>query len=186
MGRIGGIAIAVAAGLMLAAPAFACMPMPPPPMPAPAAGTSAADVAALELAWGQSYAASRALEDRDWQVKQQARLFDEATRVVIVRYDREEKTRGMPKEFAYMNGQPQVVVKPLRWVKGEADAGELRIGMGEAPPCGQMRAQDAFNGKPGDVFLVYLAGTKAQPEMMQALKLDRIIEPRTLAALNAR
>ncbi len=181
MGRFGGIGIAVAAGLMLAAPALACMPMPPPPMPVPAAGTSAADVAALELAWGQSYAASRALEDREWQLKQQASLFDMAKSLVIVRYDRAATTgKGDA-------AQTVAVLKPLRWVKGEGASTEMKLGMREPAPCGQMRGHAAYYGKPGEVFVAYLSGNVLRDkDVLEVYAIDRIMDPRTLAALNAR
>ena len=52
MNRLGRIGIMGAAALALTAPAFACSIMPPPPPPEAPAGTSAADIAALNLAWG--------------------------------------------------------------------------------------------------------------------------------------
>jgi hypothetical protein len=49
-----------------------------------------------------------------------------------------------------------------------------------------MIGHDAFYGKPGEVFLVYLNGNKVEQQyMLEALAIDRIIEPRTLAALIA-
>ena len=173
----GVLALAVAS---MSAPAFACSPMPYPPPPSPPAGASAADVAALDLAWIQSHVASRAVEDRAWQLKQQARLFDEARSIAVVRYDREDKISGMPKQFDYMNGNPVSILKPVRWVKGKGSPGELTLGMGNPPPCGQIPAHDAFYGKPGEVFLVYLAD---DGHVMEGFRLEKIAEPRSLAAL---
>jgi hypothetical protein len=81
-----------------------------------------------------------------------------------------------------MNGQPLAVLKPIRWIKGSGPSAEINLGSSMAPPCGQMTGQDALYGKPGDVFLVYLSGG-AQPTVLEAYLLDRIIEPRTIAAL---
>ena len=52
--------------------------------------------------------------------------------------------------------------------------------MGNPPPCGQIPAHDAFYGKPGEVFLVYLAD---DGHVMEGFRLEKIAEPRTLAAL---
>lgn len=177
--RTGIVAAAMAAGL--AAPAIACPP-PPPPAPAPklAAGASPADQAASDRAWNDAHYRLRAEEGRAWTLKQQARLFDEANTIAIVRYDRAGKVSGMPKEFDYMNGDPLAIVKPVRWVKGQGSQAELTLGGGNAPMCGQIPAHDAFYGSPGDVFLIYLA---ADGHVLEGYKLDRIIEPRTLAAL---
>ncbi len=184
MNRFGRFAIVAAAALSMAAPALACSPVPfPPPPPAPA-GTPQADVDALAMAWSAAHGLKYAEENRDWKLKQQVRLFDEAGALVLVRYVREDKTKGLPKEFDYMNGQPMAVLKPIRWIKGSGASAEINIGSSMPPPCGQMTGQDALYGKPGDVFLVYLSGG-AQPTLMEAYSLDRIIDPRTIAALTA-
>ena len=141
-----------------------------------------ADADALAFAWGKAHGLKYAEENRDWAMKQQARLFDEAGAIVIVRHVREDVTRGAPKEFDYMNGQRMAVVKPVRWVKGSGSPAEINIASSQPPPCGQMTGHDAIYGKPGDVFLVYLSPDKS---LMQAYALDRIIEPRTIAALTA-
>lgn len=165
-----------------AAPALACSPLPPPPVPAPPAGASKADAWALEQAWGQAHAAIRAQEDAAWRLKQQIRLFDEAKNIAVVRYVREGKISGMPKEFDYMNGDPIAILKPVRWVKGKGSQDELSVGSGYAPPCGQIPAHDAFYGKPDEAFLIYLAD---DGHIMEGFRIDRIAEPRTLAALTA-
>jgi hypothetical protein len=185
MNRLGRIGVATALAMALgafASPAFACSIMPPPPPPIQAAGTPQADVDALAMAWGKAHGLKYAAENRDWAMRQQVRLFDEAGALVLVRYVREDKTKGLPKEFDYMNGQPMAVLKPIRWIKGSGGSAEINIGSSMPPPCGQMTGQDALYGKPGDVFLVYLSGG-AQPTVMEGYSLDRIIEPRTIAAL---
>ncbi len=184
MGGIGRIGVLAAAAVMLTAPAFACSIMPPPPPPIPAPGTPEADVEALAMAWGKAHGLKYAEETRDWKLKQQVRLFDEADALVLVRFVREDVTKGLPKDFEDMNGQPLAVLKPIRWVKGSGSPAEINLGSTMPPPCGQMIGHDAVYGKPGDVLLVYLSGGK-QPTVMEAYSLDRIIEPRTIAALAA-
>jgi len=150
--------------------------MPPPPPPVPAVGTPPADVAALNLAWGAAHALVRAEEDRAWMLKGQGRLFDDSKSLVLVRYDRAAKS----------GEDTLAILKPIRWLKGRGVAAELRIGMTEPPPCGQITAHDAYYGKPGEVFLVYLSGnTLRMQDLLQAYALDRIIEPRTIAALTS-
>ena len=78
MNRFQRIGIISAAALAFAAPAFACSIMPPPPPPPPVAGTPQADVDALAMAWGKAHGLKYAEENRDWAMKQQARLFDDA------------------------------------------------------------------------------------------------------------
>lgn len=165
-----------------AAPAFACMPLPPPPLPAAPAGASQDDIRALEQAWGQAHAALRTQEDMAWRLKQQATLFDEAKSIAVVRYVREDKISGMPKDLDYLNGNPLAVLKPVRWVKGAGSSDELKLGEGMAPPCGWIPAHDAFHGKPDEVFLIYLAD---DGRIMEGFRIERIAEPRTLAALTA-
>lgn len=177
-----GFAAMAALAASIAAPAFACSPVPPPPLPAPPAGASQADVWALEQAWGQAHAAVRAQEDAAWRLKQQVSLFDEAMRIAVVRYVREDKVSGMPKNLDYLNGNPLVVLKPVHWVKGTGSSDELKLSEGMAPPCGWTPAHDAFHGKPDEVFLLYLA---ADGRIMEGFRIDRITEPRTLAALTA-
>ncbi len=58
-----------------------------------------------------------------------------------------------------------------------------QLGSGFPPPCGQIPAHDAFYGKPGEAFLIYLAD---DGHIMEGFRIDRITEPRTLAALIAR
>lgn len=178
LGRFGIIG---AVALALTAPAFACSIMPPPPPPEAPAGASAADVAALNLAWGQSYQAQRVAEDQAWKLKQQGILFDEAKSLVIVRYDREAKVGKGD------DAQTKAVLKPVRWVKGTGKSAEFQLGMSEAPPCGQMIGHAAYYGKPGDVFVVYLSGNVLrQADVLEAYAIERIVEPRTLAVLMAR
>lgn len=165
-----------------AMPALACSIPPPPPPPKLAAGASEADQTASDRAWNGAHYRLRLEEDRAWALKQQARLFDEAKTVGLFRYDREGKVSGMPKEFDYMNGDPLAILKPVRWVKGKGATKELTLGMGETPPCGQMPAHDAFYGKPGEVFLIYLAD---DGHVIEGYGLDRVVESRTLAALTA-
>lgn len=166
-----------------ASPALACSILPPPPPPTPAAGTPQADVDALAMAWSKAHGLKYGEETRDRAMKQQVRLYDEAASIVIARHVREDVTSGAPKEFDFMNGLRMAVVKPVRWVKGSGDLAEINIASpGMLPPCAQMTGHDAIYGRPGDVFLVYLTGD-AQLGVMEAYSLDRIIEPRTIAAL---
>lgn len=136
----------------------------------------------MEQAWGQAHAAIRAQEDAAWRLKQQVSLFDEADRIAVVRYVREDKISGMPKELDHMNGDPLAVLKPVRWVKGTGSSDEIKVSYGYAPPCGWIPAYDAFRGKPDEVFLLYLA---ADGRILEGFRIDRITEPRTLAALTA-
>lgn len=170
-----------AAMLASAAPALACSIMPPPPPPEAPAGASAADVAALNLAWGQAYAAQRVAEDQAWRLRQQVSLFDTAKSLVIVRYDREASVGKGD------DAQTVAVLKPVRWLKGQGKSTEFQLGMSQPPPCGQMIGHAAYYGKPGDVFLVYLsANVLRQADVLEAYAIDRIVEPRTIAALTAR
>ena len=163
-----------------AAPALACSPMPFPPPPAAPAGASQADVWALEQAWGQAHAAVRAQEDAAWRMKQQGRLFDEAKSIAVVRYVREDRISGMPKDLDYMNGHPLAVLKPVRWVKGAGSSDELKLSEGMAPPCGWIPAHDAFHGKPDEVFLIYLAD---DGHIVEGFRIEKITDTRTLAVL---
>jgi hypothetical protein len=183
--RTGAIMLVGAMAVSWAGPAFACSPPAPPPQaPAPPGGTSEADIKALSQAWNQAYWTRASEERRAWSMKQQAELFDKATRIAVARFDHAGKTSGAPPQFDYMNGQPLAVLKPVRWVKGQGASGDLQLAMGQLPPCGQMAAHDAFYGKPGDVFLIYFSGeTLLQSDVLDGFALDRIIEPRTLAAL---
>ena len=180
MGRFQRFMLIGAAAMAFASPALACSILPPPPPPPAAPGTPEADVVALEMAWSKAHGLKYGEETRDWNMKQQARLFDDAGAIAIVRHVREGVTSGAPKEFDYMNGQRMAVLKPIRWVKGSGSAAEINIASSMPPPCGQMIGHDAVYGKPDDVFLVYLSADKS---LMQAWSLDRIIEPRTIAAL---
>ena len=181
MNRLGRIGIMGAAALALTAPAFACSIMPPPPPPEAPAGTSAADIAALNLAWGQAYTAQRVAEDQAWKLRQQVRLFDDAKSLVIVRYDREAKVGKGD------DAQTVAVLKPVRWVKGTGKSAEFELGMSQPPPCGQMIGHAAYYGQPGDVFVVYLSSNVLrQADVLEAYAIDRIVEPRTIAALTGR
>lgn len=164
----------------LVAPALACSPPAPPMPPAAPAETSKPDADALAEAWRQAWWQRDDEEQRARRLKEQTRLFDEAASVAVVRYDRADKVSGMPPEFAYMNGGAVAILKPVRWVKGTGAPEELSVGRGFAPQCGWVPANDALNGKPGDVFLIYLGEDR---HVMDGYKLDRIVEPRTLAAL---
>jgi hypothetical protein len=178
--KAGVVAVAMAVGL--AAPAFACSPLAPPLPPAAPEGTSAADARALADAWKQAHWQRDGEQERARQLKEQTRLFDEAVSIALVRYDRADKVSGMPPEFAHMNGGALAILKPVRWLKGAGASDELSVGRGVAPPCGWTPANDALNGKPGDVFLIYLTADRG---VMDGFRLDRIVEPRTLAALTA-
>lgn len=186
MAKFGGIglsriAIISAALLALPAPAFACSIMPPPPPPMPPAGTSAADEAALNLAWSQAYTAQRVAEDHAWKLQQQTRLFDEARSLVLVRFDRQAKAGKGD------DAQTVAVLKPVRWVKGSGKSAEFQLGMSQPPPCGQMVGHAAYYGQPGEVFLVYLSGNVLkQADVLEAYAIERIVEPRTIAALTGR
>jgi len=174
MNRFQRIGIISAAALAFAAPAFACSIIPPPPPPPAAAGTPQAEVDALAMAWAKAHGLKYAEELRDWAMRRQSGLFDDAGSLVLMRYDREDMA----------NDQKIAILKPLRWLKGSGVSAELKLGSSMPPPCGQMIGHDAFYGRPGDVFLVYLSGDRVRtPDVMEAYSLDRIIEPRTIAAL---
>lgn len=174
MNRLGRIGIAAAISMAFAAPALACSIVPPPPPPIPAPGTPEADVAALNQAWSTAHGLKYAEELRDWAMRRQTSLFDDAKSLVLVRFDRQAKS----------GEDTLAILKPVRWLRGRGVAAELRIGMTQPPPCGQMTAHDAYYGKPGDVFLVYLSGnTLRGKDVLEAFALERLIEPRTLAAL---
>ncbi len=176
MNRLGRVGVVVVVAAVMAAPALACSIAPPPPVPVLPAGTPAADVAAVSQAWSTAHALRRAEEDRAWKLKQQEGLFDDAKAMVLVRYDRQAK----------QGEEPVAIVKPVRWLKGGKAAGDLKIGMSDAPPCGQMTAHDVYYGKAGDVFLVYLSANKLrQEDVLAGYSLDRIVEPKTLALLTA-
>jgi hypothetical protein len=165
-----------------AMPALACS-IPPPPPPPVLAGASPVDQTASDRAWNDAHYKLRQEEDRAWKLRQQVRLFDEAGSIGVFRYDRESKVSGLPKEFDYMNGDPTSILKPVRWVKGKGSPAELTLGRGLAPPCGQIPAHDAFYGKPGEVFVIFLG---ADGHVLDGFKFESIVEPRTLAALTAR
>jgi hypothetical protein len=183
MNRLGRIGVATALAMALgtfAAPALACSILPPPlPPPAPE-GSSAADAKALADAWTQAHWQRDDEEQRTRQLKEQTRLFDESAGIAVARYDRTDKVSGMPAELAHMNGGPLTILKTVRWIKGMAEPKELSVSRSLAPPCGWVPANDALNGKPGDVFLIYLA---QGGQVVDGFRLDRIVEPRTLAAL---
>jgi len=183
MRRIGLISAAASAAMawcLGAAPAQACSILPPPPSPPVAAGTSAADAEALSRAWSEAQSARYGAEQRDWSLGQQARLFDEAKGLVLVRFDRQDPARDT-------NDSPVAVLKALRWVKGSGPLGEVRLGMSVPPPCGQIKGHDAYYGKAGEVFLVYVSGSDLKPaSVIEAYAIGRIIEPRTIAALTTR
>lgn len=174
MNTLGRLAVAASLAALVASPALACSIMPPPPPPEPVAGTPEADVAALNQAWSVAHGLKYAEELRAFAMRRQAGLFDEAKSLVLVRFDRQGKS----------GEDTLAILKPVRWLRGRGVAAELRIGMTQPPPCGQMTAHDAYYGKPGDVFLVYLSGnTLHQTQVLEAFALDRIIEPRTIAGL---
>ena len=174
MNTLGRLAVAASLAALVASPALACSIMPPPPPPEPVAGTPEADVAALNQAWSAAHGRKYAEELRAFAMRRQAGLFDEAKSLVLVRFDRQGKS----------GEDTLAILKPVRWLRGRGVAAELRIGMTQPPPCGQMTAHDAYYGKPGDVFLVYLSGnTLHQTQVLEAFALDRIIEPRTIAGL---
>lgn len=173
-GLVSGVVLGALAWALAATPALACSIMPPPPPPIPAPGTPQADADALAIAWGKAHSLKYAEELRDFAMRRQVGLFDEAKSLVLVRFDRQGKA----------GEDTLAILKPVRWLKGRGVAAELSIGMTQPPPCGQMTAHDAYYGKPGDVFLVYLSGnTLQQSQVLEAFALDRIIEPRTIAAL---
>lgn len=187
MGRFVGTVIAAGAAAALAGSAIACPPPPPyPPAPKLAAGAGKDDEAAWEQAWAQAWSQTRTVQQRDWSLQQQVRLFDEAKALVIVRYDHEGKTSGYPKEVDFMNGQRLSVLKPVRWVKGAGEGKELQLQFQDAPMCMRMPAHEAFYGAPGDVFLIYLKGDKLeQANVLEGIPVSKVVEPRTLAALTA-
>lgn len=191
MGRFVGTVIAAGAALALSAAlagtAIACPPPPPyPPAPRLAEGTPPANVTAWEQAWEQAWSQTSAVRQRDWSLQQQVRLFDEAKALVVVRYDREGKTSGYPKEDDFRNGQRLSVLSPVRWVKGAGKGTELKLEFQDAEMCMRMPAHEAFYGKPGDVFLIYLKGdTLEQANVLEGVPVSEVVEPRALAALTA-
>lgn len=186
MSLISAGALAAFAWALASGPAVACSIMPPPPPPPVAAGTSAADEAALTRAWSDAQAVKYGVEQRDWTLKQQAYFFDNAASLVLVRFDRQEDSKPSSKSAPWQEGSPKTVLKALRWVKGSGPLGVIKLGMTVPPPCGQIKGHDAYYGKPGDVFLLYLSGNTLRSEdVLEAFSIQRIIEPRTIAALTA-
>ena len=178
------MALIWAMAAVLASPAFACSPLAPPAPPAPPPGTSSTDAEALNQAWNQAHWTRAAEDDRARLMKRQAELFDTAASIALVRFDHADKSSGAPAQFSYLNGLPLVVLKPVAWMKGKGVSGDLQLVMNPQAPCGQSPAQDAFRGKPGEVFLIYFSGEALlQTDVLDGYALGRIIEPRALAAL---
>ncbi len=176
-------AVLAVAMVMGAAPAWACQPpQPPPRAPVAAPGTPEADARALATAWDQAHAVRRAEEFRAYRLSQQADLFDRSATLVVARVERQgvaglqDGSRTMP---------PPAVLKPVRWLKGKGEGSELQLAWGPgAHMCVPMAAYEAFVGKPGEVFLVYLSGDSLrQQDVLEAFAIDQIIEPRAIEML---
>jgi hypothetical protein len=138
----------------------------------------------LSQAWNQAHWTRASEEERAGRLKRQADLFDKAVSIALMRFDHEGRTSGAPPEFAHMNGLPLVVLKPVSWLRGKGASAELQLAMNAQPSCGASAAEDAFRGKPGDLFLIYFSGeAMVQADVLDGYGLGRVIEPRALAAL---
>lgn len=182
------MAVVAMAAAGLAAPAHACsLPVQPlETLPIPAPGTPQADAAAVGRTWNVVKRSLLDVSERDAMIARQAGMFDAADSVVLARIDTTGRTSGAPPEFAHLNGLTYVMVKPVRWVKGEGANKEFQLGWNGMTSCGPMPEFDAIRGEPGDVFLVYLKGNVLQQQDVNGtLAVERIAEARTLAAVDA-
>lgn len=135
-------------------------------------------------AWNDAQRVLSQEQERDRSLKQQASLFDTADSLMVARLDRHGTLSGYPPEVSFMNGQPTAVLKPVRWVKGEGARDELVLSSSNPMSCGFAPADAALRGQAGDVFLVYLQKAAEAPNsVLFVIPIDRVVEPRALAAL---
>ena len=185
---VGAGLFTLALAIGLADTAHACSPPVPligmPPVPAP--GTPPVDAQALGKTWNIVDRSKREVADRDAKIARQASMFDAAASVVLARIDSTGRSSGAPPEFSHINGLTYVMMKPLRWVKGQGMSETFQLGWNGMTSCGPTPEYDAIRGEPGDVFLIYLSGaTLKQENVTGTLAVDKLIEARTLAALDA-
>ena len=184
---VGAGLFTLALAIGLADAAHACSPPVPvigtPPVPVP--GASPVDSQALGKAWNIVDRSKREVGERDAKIAGQASMFDAATSVVLARIDSTGRSSGAPPEFSHMNGLTYVMLKPLRWVKGQGISETFQLGWNGMTSCGPMPEYDAIRGEPGDVFLIYLSGpTLKQENVTGTFAVDKLVEARTLAALD--
>ncbi|GAM97514.1 hypothetical protein U91I_01140 [alpha proteobacterium U9-1i] len=165
---------ALLAATLLSSEALACMPMPPPPQET---GESAEAHAQRVAQWY----ADQAAQDAAWDLARQQRMWDQARTVLVARIE-----RVRTKERDGLGATPTVTLRPVRWLKGQGRTRNFTLTYTEMTSCGPLPAFDALQGGVGDQFVVYVDGDRPrQSTVLNALRVDRITEPRARAALDA-
>lgn len=168
-------------------PAQACSILPPPAAPAPRPGVSPADAASLAQAWDTVQRTRVLNEDRERTLALQADFFARSASLLLARIEGRDRISGLTGPGAYLNGLPQVSLRPVQWLKGGGRSDEAFLLSAQPfPSCGSLPGHDALRGEPGDLFVIYLSGdTARQQDVLGTVALGALIEPQALSAILA-
>ena len=108
-------------------------------------------------------------------------LWDAAETVLIARI--EQRTHTMLGSWE----MPRVVMRPVRWLKGAGAETTFDLAVTSIGPCGGRGPDwDALSGEVGQSFVVFVdRGRPRQRAVNDAIAVDRIVDPRIQAAINA-
>jgi hypothetical protein len=112
----------------------------------------------------------------------QADAWEKADLVFVAQI---EQSRETPSKSPF--GMLEVDLAPLIWLKGQAAPWQFRLADTGWMMCGPLPGLEVIRGQPGEEFVVFAVGdTPAQESILMTFKREALVEPRALAALNAR
>lgn len=112
----------------------------------------------------------------------QASAWDRSVLVFVARI---EQTRTKPRPS--LPSLTEVDLMPVTWLKGQAGPWQFTLADIELSGCGfRVPGFDAIEGQVGEEFVIFVDGdTPMQRGTLMTVKVDKLVEPRALAALKA-
>jgi len=169
---------------MGAAPAMACslaigLAPPDPPL-----GLSPHERVQFLRNWEKAEARRQEFQAEQWRLQYQTGKWDEADGVLVARIEAVEPYTKQT-QFGYSLDLVRVGMQPIRWLRGGGELLSFQLTATDIDSCGSYRPSwDGLDGKLGEDFVVYFRGVApSQDTVLEAMAVDQIIEPRTVAAL---
>lgn len=166
---LASIVLALSSG---GAAVHACTPPPPPPPP---------DRGETDAAYRARLVRLAAAEQAQWRLdrgRAQAAQWQASTLVFVGRV---ERVQTSPEPY---RGAPSVLVRPVRWLKGQGSGRLVRMQYTGMTTCGPYGGGDAVRGKAGEHFVLFAGQLPGDSRpAIDSVGTRWAVEPRVVAAL---
>lgn len=182
--RVGATLMAAVVAGMGAAPAMACSLAVGLAPPDPPADLSPNERVQFLRDWEEAEARRQELQAEQWELGYQTAKWDKADGVLVARIETVQPYK-LQTQWGYSLNLVRVEMQPVGWLRGGGELAPFRLTATGIDSCGGYSPRwEGLGGKPGQKFVVYFRGAApSQDTVLEAIALDRITEPRAVAAL---